>query len=284
MKQNFITKISFCTQKKHLDDLINHIYLSGISSFEEQENSVILYLNPKEVLEVINNISLNFTKGSLDIKIENIRNRNWNEEWQKSIEPIFIDNKLIVYPTWKKEIVKKYKNYIKIQIDPKMAFGTGHNETTQLVLELMLKYIDVKDKYLLDFGCGTGILAIAGLKMGLEKVVANDIDVDSIENAIENFKLNRVFNNVKLYQNSIRDLNEKGFDIICANIISSVIIESLDSIFEKLKRNGKLILSGILKNEERRIKNALKKIGFEVTEVKRKSEWIGVYAVKDNSK
>lgn len=284
MKQNFITKISFCTQKKHLDDLINHIYLSGISSFEEQENSVILYLNPKEVLEVINNISLNFTKGSLDISIENIRNRNWNEEWQKSIEPIFIDNKLIVYPTWKKEIVKKYKNYIKIQIDPKMAFGTGHNETTQLVLELMLKYIDVKDKYLLDFGCGTGILAIAGLKMGLEKVVANDIDVDSIENAIENFKLNRVFNNVKLYQNSIRDLNEKGFDIICANIISSVIIENLDSIFEKLKRNGKLILSGILKNEERRIKNALKKIGFEVIEVKRKSEWIGVYAVKDKSK
>lgn len=284
MKQNLITKISFSTQKKHLDDLINHIYLSGISSFEEQENSVILYLNPKEVLEVINNISLNFTKGSLDISIENIRNRNWNEEWQKSIEPIFIDNKLIVYPTWKKEIVKKYKNYIKIQIDPKMAFGTGHNETTQLVLELMLKYIDVKDKYLLDFGCGTGILAIAGLKMGLEKVVANDTDVDSIENAIENFKLNRVFNNVKLYQNSIRDLNEKGFDIICANIISSVIIENLDSIFEKLKRNGKLILSGILKNEERRIKNALKKIGFEVIEVKRKSEWIGVYAVKDKSK
>lgn len=284
MKQNLITKISFSTQKKHLDDLINHIYLSGISSFEEQENSVILYLNPKDVQEIINNISLNFTKGSLDISIENIRNRNWNEEWQKSIEPIFIDNKLIVYPTWKKEIVKKYKNYIKIQIDPKMAFGTGHNETTQLVLELMLKYIDVKDKYLLDFGCGTGILAIAGLKMGLEKVVANDIDVDSIENAIENFKLNRVFNNVKLYQNSIRDLNEKGFDIICANIISSVIIENLDSIFEKLKRNGKLILSGILKNEERRIKNALKKIGFEVIEVKRKSEWIGVYAVKDNSK
>jgi ribosomal protein L11 methyltransferase len=163
-----------------------------------------------------------------------------------------------------------------------MAFGTGHNETTQLVLELMLKYLSKKDKYLFDFGCGTGILAIAGIKMGIQKAVADDIDEDSIDNSVENFKLNKVYNKIKLYQNSISGIKEKNFDVICANIISSVIKENLGLMYLKLKPNGKLFLSGVLREEERNLKNHLKKNRFKVIEVIRKSEWIGVYAAKDN--
>ncbi len=281
MKSKIITKISLFTNPKHFDNLIAHLFLLGITSFEEKDTSIDLYVKPEESAAIIKSVSTNFFGNNLDILIEEIENRNWNEEWQKSIEPIIISNKLVVYPTWKKEEVRKYKGYIKIQIDPKMAFGTGHNETTQLVLELMLKYLSKKDKYLFDFGCGTGILAIAGIKIGIQKAVANDIDEDSIDNAVENLKLNKVSNKIKLYQNSIPDIKEKNFDVICANIISSVIKENLQLMHLKLKPKGKLFLSGVLREEERNLKNHLKKNRFKVIEVIRKSEWIGVYAVKD---
>ena len=281
MKLKILTKISLITNQKYLDNLISHLFLIGITSFEEKESSVELYVKPEEVSGIIKSVSDNFSGKTLDILVEEIENRNWNEEWQKSIEPIFIDNKLIIYPTWKKEEVRKYKGYIKIQIDPKMAFGTGHNETTQLVLKQMSKYLTRKDKFLFDFGCGTGVLAIAGIKMGIQKAVADDIDEDSIDNAIENFKLNKVYGKIKLYQNSISDIKEKNFDVICANIISSVIKENLDLIYLKLKPDGKLFLSGVLREEEKTLKYHLKKKGFKVLEVLRKSEWIGVYARKD---
>lgn len=281
MKSKIITKISLITNPKYFENLIAHLFLTGISSFEEKDNSIDLYVKPEEVSEIIKAVSTGFTGKSLDILVEEIENRNWNEEWQKSIEPVIISNKLIIYPTWKKDEAIKYKNYIKIQIDPKMAFGTGHNETTQLVLELMLKYLSKKDRYLFDFGCGTGILAIAGIKMGIKKAVADDIDEDSIDNSIENFKLNRVYNKIKLYQNSISDITEKNFDVICANIISSVIKENLELMYLKLKPKGKLFLSGVLREEERILKTHLKKKGFKVIEIIHKSEWIGVYAVKD---
>ncbi len=144
-----------------------------------------------------------------------------------------------------------------------MSFGTGHNETTQLILELMCDYITTNDKTMLDYGCGTGILAIAGIKLGLNKAIAIDIDSDGIENAEENIKNNNCENS-----------------IICANLTSQIIIQNLKNISKKLKPNGKLFITGILKDEKKSIINELKKCRFEIKEIRDKAEWTGLYGQK----
>jgi ribosomal protein L11 methyltransferase len=278
MKKGKINKITIGFSGKSYDTLIAYLYQHGILTFEEHESTIDIYLDPSEKEGFLISFMKDFKGGDAELLVDEIENKNWNEEWEKSIDPIFIEDKIIIYPSWRKNEITKYKNRIKVRIDPKMAFGTGHNETTRLVLKLMSRYLGVKDRYLLDYGCGTGILAIAGIKMGIEKAVANEIDEDSIENAVENFSANRVSRKIKLYQCPIDEIAEKNFDVICANIISSVIIETLGQIKSRMKKNSKLFLSGILKEERRKISGALKRNGFEIIDIQSEAEWLGVYA------
>lgn len=162
-----------------------------------------------------------------------------------------------------------------------MSFGTGHNETTQLVLEMMCGFLKPNDKYMLDFGCGTGVLSIAGIKLGLDSVIAIDIDEEAIENAKDYFRINNVSEFVKLFKKNISEIKETGFDIICANIVRSVIEENLKIISNKLKQSGKLFLSGILTEEDNRICNALSNDGFKIVEKFSKADWLGIYALKE---
>ncbi|MCE1165763.1 MAG: 50S ribosomal protein L11 methyltransferase [Bacteroidetes bacterium] len=278
MKKGKLIKISIGYDGKSYEDLTAFLYTHGITSFEERDTAIDIYLQPEEKDKFLDDFMNNYGSGNAELVLEEIENRNWNEDWEKSIEPVFIADKIIIYPSWKKDEIKKYKKSIKIQIDPKMAFGTGHNETTCLVLELMTKHLGKKPGYLLDYGCGTGVLAIAGIKMGALKAAANETDEDSIDNAKECFAANRVSKKVKLYHAPLEGVKEKNFDVICANIISSVIIGTLGLMKSKLKKNGKLFLSGILNEEKRKISSALKKHGFEIEEIQSRAEWLGIYA------
>lgn len=258
------------------------LYLSNVKNILEEDDFIIICI-PK------NDRSIDILKQNL-VKFANypinkisetiIEDKDWNEEWEKTIEPVYIKDRLIVYPSWKKKHLIKPEGKILIEIDPRMSFGTGHNETTQLMIEMMLEYITNDDKYLLDFGCGTGILSICGIKLGIGQAVAIDTDEIAVENAIEYFKVNKVSNRIKIHKSDISEIYETEFDIICANIVSSILKGKFYFIVEKLKNNGKIFLSGILEAERSDFISFLKNNKISVKDVRQKSKWVGIYAIK----
>src|SRR5690606_5646653 len=156
---------------------------------------------------------------------------------------------------------------ILIEIDPKMAFGTGHNETTQLVLEMMSRYFTGMEKKMLDYGCGTAVLAIGGIKLGLAKAVAIDIDPEAIENAEKYVKVNVVHDMIDVIISDIGDISDYGFDIISENIIRRVIEKNMLEIKRKLVTDGMLLISGVLIEEEKPIVNSLIDAGFQIMKI-----------------
>lgn len=281
-KNYFELEIKF--DKKNYDKILEVLYLLGIHHILETENSVMVYFSEKEK----NNVDL-VTRKLLSGKyadektliLRMLVNQDWDRNWKKSIKPVFIKDEIIVYPSWLKKSVSKYKDRILIEIDPKMSFGTGHNETTQLMLELMCDFRDSADKYALDYGCGTAVLAIAAVKQGIKKVVAIDIDLDSIENAEEYLQRNNIKSKIKLYRKDIYQIKEKNFDVIYANILRSVIEKNLVNIYKKLRSGGRLFISGVLAEEEDRISASLKKNKFRLIDKRFKSEWLGIFAIKE---
>jgi len=265
------------------DAIYNYLYMFNITSILE-ENGRIIVSFPENNLKIVHRIKDSLITNNIvcenNILVSKIENMDWNKEWEKTIKPISIKNKIIIYPSWKKNEVKNLRNKILIEIDPKMSFGTGHNETTQLILELMCDFIGLENEKMLDFGCGTGILAIAAIKLGFNNAIAIDIDEDSIENAKENIKINQVQDKIKIYQSDINDINEEAFDVICANITSSVILPNLNIILKKLKHNGKLFITGILTEEIKEINDSLLQNKFDIIEVRNKAEWAGIYCTK----
>lgn len=263
------------------ENIQNVLYISGIESILEEKGVLKIYIdeNKKNLIENIQS-SLNEIVGANVIRIEKFENKNWNYEWEKSIKPVYIKDKMVVHTSWNKDEIENAENKLLIEIDPKMSFGTGHNETTQLMLELMYDYLDENDKFMLDYGTGTAVLSIAAAKLGVKEITAIDIDFDSIENAKEYIELNNARDFISLQNGNISLVKQTGFDVIAANIIRSVIVANLNHIHSKLKAGGKLFISGVLVEEEQELLKELKKIDFEIIEIKKKAEWLGLYAEK----
>jgi len=274
-------KIAF--NESSYDDIMNVLYMEGIENILEEEGQLIINLpsdSKDQIAMLRKSLEITGLIGKKDFSFKLMDDKNWNEEWEKTIEPVFIDERIIIYPSWKEHELKDTDGKILIQIDPKMSFGTGHNETTQLVLELMSKYVEGNEEKLFDFGCGTGILSIAGIKLGAGKAVAVDIDEDSVLNAKEYAEINEVHDKIKFIKGSIGEVKGESFDIVCANIIRSVITDNIEAVSELMDPGGKLFLSGILISEDQEILEYLTQYDFEVADMQMSPEWIGIYAVK----
>ncbi len=283
MEKSYI-ELEIAFNESTYDLIYNRLYINGLTTILEENGTLKVYLpeSDSHIAETIRReLTIDDNIADNNIHIGRFENKDWNTEWEKTIEPVYILDKLVVYPSWKRDELDLSKGNIPIQIDPKMSFGTGHNETTQLILEQMSTFIDpATDKYLLDFGSGTGILSIAAVKLGVESAVAIEIDEDSLCNAAEYFELNGVSGDIVMHQADISEITETGFDVVAANITSNVIIPNLGNIYDKLKTGGKLFVTGILKEETETLINELTNHNFLMKELKQRAEWSAFYAIK----
>lgn len=199
---------------------------------------------------------------------EQIDNSNWEEEWKKSYKSFGIGEKILVKPSWE-EIEKTDK--IVIEIDPKMAFGTGTHETTALCMAYV-ENEDLTGKTVLDIGSGSGILSILASKLGAKKVDACDIDPIAIESAKENIKINKTDNVSVFYSDLLSEVDGK-YDMIFANILAEIIVILLDDVDDYLNDEGILILSGIINSNAYLVKDKLREINYEIIDDIQDGEW-----------
>ena len=207
-------------------------------------------------------------------KEETLEEKNWNEEWESKVEPIRVDESLVITPEWKKEeLDAKYK----IIINPKMSFGTGDHQTTRLVCRLMQK-VNIPGKFWIDAGTGTGVLAIYAAMLGAREVFAFDNNIWSIENAQENFELNSVADKIKLENIDIENCELPDADFVVANLFLSLVVPSLPIFYKSLKNTkGELLISGVLKYHHQDILDGAAANNFKHIESIFEDEWVAVH-------
>lgn len=277
MKNFFVYRIF--TQPFDTELLSGLLWEFDLAGLVEENDHIKIYLPENSVVDE-QTLEAAFQKllsqkfiESFRIEMETIEDRNWNAEWEKSREVIRVSDKIIIKPTFKEYQAKQ--NEIVLTIDPKMSFGTGEHQTTKLILRLLENIVKPGMK-VLDVGSGTGILAITSVKLGALKAVAVDLDEVCLENCRENSTLNQVSNSVQILTGEIEDVEENDFDLILANIQKNVLLEIAEKIKSRLKKNGIVILSGLLESDQSEIEKNYHSLGFNTLQVDKMDEWISV--------
>ncbi|HVP35847.1 MAG TPA: 50S ribosomal protein L11 methyltransferase [Terriglobales bacterium] len=220
-------------------------------------------------------------KRNLRIKLESteIREEDWSKNWRKAFKPIRVTDRIVIKPGW---IKKKFPRKLVIEIEPKMAFGTGEHSTTRLCLRALAKYLKTGDR-VLDLGTGSGILAIAAAKLGASNVLALDIDPDAISNARENIKRNKVQKTIDLKSGTLSNkIPDDRFDLLAANLSRTQIMMFFDGMNRVSKKRGIFILSGIQAEEKKEMEKFLltKKVLFK--EITSEKGWVCFVGEKPN--
>ena len=204
-----------------------------------------------------------------------LNEKEWHESWKKHFSILEIGKTLAIVPSWLKS--KKVNRKIVIELDPGMAFGTGHHPTTRMCLE-MLETLVKPCHSVLDLGCGSGILSIASAKMGSEKVIGIDNDETAIKVARENIKINGIGDSVSISNGSVpnKNIDKYSNDIVVANISSKVILDLSKEITEYLKPKGYLLISGFLDNTESEIIDVFKKLNLNMVSKLGTADWVAL--------
>lgn len=260
------------TEDYQQDLLIDALAGIGFDTFEEIEGGFKAYIPESnfdnEKLE--ENLVSYREMFSFSYVVNVIQQKNWNEVWESNFEPIQIRDKVYVRATFHQP---KPEFPLEIVIDPKMAFGTGHHETTSMMMDLMLD-ADFDGKNVLDMGCGTGILAILASKLGAKEITAIDYDPVCYDSTIENSALNHI-DNIKAICGSKEVIPDAQFDIILANINRNILLDQMERYSEVLKSGGEIYFSGFYESPDLDIiKKEAGKYGLTYVSHKKSKDWV----------
>ena len=252
--------------------LIAELGYVGFESFVETPKGVTAYIQKNEFLstmlediQILKNDSF-----SIRYKFEDIEQVNWNAKWEENFHPILVDNRCAVRAPFHSKSSAQYD----IIIEPKMSFGTGHHETTHMMIQFILDY-DIQNKTVLDMGCGTGVLAILAEMKEASNIEAIDVDEWCYLNSIENIERNSC-HNIKVLKGDASILKAKKFDIIFANINRNILIKDIPIYASCLNPNGLLFLSGFYKNDIPMIQDVCADYSLNLEAQISKNDWVAL--------
>ena len=252
--------------------LIAELGYAGFESFVENEEGVTAYIKKDEwdafILEDIQ--ILKSTEFKITYDFNEIEQTNWNEEWEKNFNPIEVDGLVTVRAPFHEKPNTKFD----LVIEPKMSFGTGHHETTHMMIQHILKN-DFEGKSVLDMGCGTGVLAILAEKVGATKIDAIDIDNWCYLNSLENVERNDC-KNISVYEGDATLLEGRHYDTIIANINRNILLADMASYAKCLNSNGMLFLSGFYKEDIPMIEAECEKHMLKLNEIIERGQWVSL--------
>lgn len=255
-----------------IEILIAELGEVGFESFDENDSGVSAYIQLKDWNEqLLDSIQI---LGSEEVRftwtVEQIAQVNWNEQWEKNFEPIEVDGRVSIRAPFHEDPKLEYQ----IIIEPKMSFGTGHHETTHLMVRHLLD-LELKGKSVLDMGCGTGILAIFAEIRGAERIEAIDIDPWCYENSMENVERNNC-QRISVYEGDAKLLPGKSYDLIIANINRNILLQDMETYVECLEKEGVLLLSGFYVSDIPVIDKKAYSLGLKLDQKLDRNDWVAL--------
>ena len=254
-------------QPEQQEWVIAHLIEAGYEGFEENDLELKAFINEENFdKQFLQELAFKY---QLNFDVKKISEQNWNELWESNFQPVIVDDFVCIRANFHSTASSTKHDIV---ITPKMSFGTGHHATTYMMVKAM-QQINFENKTVIDFGTGTGVLAILAEILGANKIIGIDNDNWSISNARENVAVNQCIRVVIENSDSLEIFTNR-FDIILANINRNVLLEHMKSLANHLNVNGILLVSGILKSDEIEMINAAQVVGLDLVEMKEKDNWI----------
>ena len=245
----------------------------GFESFVESPDGTTGYVpahlyDEEELKTVLTDFPMEDT--TITFIAQEMEDKNWNEEWEKHFfEPIVVDSRCVIHSTFHKDYPKADFDII---INPQMAFGTGHHQTTRLIISYLLD-IELGGKTVLDMGCGTSILAILASMRGAKALTAIDIDEWCVNNSIDNLALNGI-DNIKVFQGDASSLASEGpFDVIIANINRNILLADMQYYVARMNQGGEIYFSGFYESDLPMIQTEAERLGLRYISHRVEKDW-----------